>query len=191
MSSVLNSGGQTTGRDEEMLLLEPSGDNMNIEITPSTLVLLNKSDDKTPPLQLGEFKSLKQFGTECPLQYNIEAMEDLQKFMDKHHNLTGWEQSLNNNTFETLIGPLPDKEIKQYWRAVTSPSSRPSIVVSHPSSSNTILVSKDEDHDSSIDNESSDVIRANENVSVGLSMSSLEDTAEVSVGGVRERVSTT
>ena len=80
-----------------MLLLEPSGDNMNIEITPSTLVLLNKSDDKTPPLQLGEFKSLKQFGTECPLQYNIEAMEDLQKFMDK-----------------------------QYWRAVTSPSSIPS-----------------------------------------------------------------
>ena len=62
--SVFNSGGQTTGRDEEMLLLEPSGDNMNIEITPSTLVLLNKSDDKTPPLQLGEFKSLKQFGTD-------------------------------------------------------------------------------------------------------------------------------
>ena len=62
MSSVFNSGGQTTGRDEEMLLLEPSGDNMNIESTPSTLVLLNKSDDKTPPLQLGEFKSLNPNG---------------------------------------------------------------------------------------------------------------------------------
>ena len=85
-----NSGGQTTGLDEDILLLEPSGDDMNFETASFTPELLDKSDDQTPPLPLREFKSPKQLGTECPLQYNIEAMEGLQKFVDKHHNLTGW-----------------------------------------------------------------------------------------------------
>ena len=64
-------------------MLQPTRNDMDFETDTFN------SDDESTPLPLGEFKSPKSFGTDCPLQYSTESMEGLQEFVDKRHNYSG------------------------------------------------------------------------------------------------------
>ena len=66
-------------------MLELSGDDINVEITPSTYELLDKSLDETSPLPLEEPTPHTDLGTNCLSKY--EERDGQCEFVDEYRRL--------------------------------------------------------------------------------------------------------